>query len=144
MSGRHAAGTIKGTVMEAPARLTEGGATVVVIEPDARERERIGRELAGPSLHLEFFSNSRDARRHLQEHDCDLVVTEMLLGPWDDGIKFIKWANGRLPNVPVVISTAYPAYRGEFINFMAAAYTVKSDGLWELKHAVSRLLGRHR
>ena len=66
-----------------------------------------------------------------------LVVLDIRM-PGMDGIAALNAILGKNRRVPVILNTAYPQYKENFMTWGAEAYVVKSSGLTELKQIKKR------
>jgi len=65
----------------------------------------------------------------------DLVVLDIKLGK-KDGLDLLQDIRNTYYNMPVVVCTAYPNYKGDLKSIAADYYVVKSSDLRELKEKV--------
>ena len=60
--------------------------------------------------------------------------------PAKDGIETLAAMLGKKRQVPVILNTAFPQYRENFMTWGAEAYLLKSSDLTELKQKIREIL----
>lgn len=81
------------------------------------------------------------ARTQLAAREIDLVILDILL-PDGSCFELLEQIVLKRREVPVIINTAYDAYRFNFKTWAADAFVVKSSDLTELKTKVAQLLDK--
>ncbi len=61
-----------------------------------------------------------------------------------DGIEILAAMLGKNRQVPVILNTAFPQYRENFMTWGAEAYVLKSSDLTELKQNIREILNRRK
>jgi len=79
----------------------------------------------------------------LKKTSFDLVILDIGL-PEMDGLEVLGNIIGINNKIPVILNTAYPSYKDDFMNWTADAYVVKSSDLSELKGRVHELLSKRK
>jgi two-component system response regulator (stage 0 sporulation protein F) len=64
--------------------------------------------------------------------------------PQMSGIEALNTILGKNRQVPVILNTAYPQYRQNFMTWGADAYVVKSSDLAELKEKIREVIQQKR
>ncbi len=77
-----------------------------------------------------------------QEEKPDLVILDINM-PGMDGIEVLRQMKQMQPDVPVILSSAYPEYKQDLASWASDDYIVKSFNLDELKNSVKRHLKAH-
>lgn len=114
---------------------------ILLVEDDINQRALFQEELADEGYTVITASDGREALSMATDHKPDLVVMDVNM-PVMDGLDTMSRLLEVDRHVPVVIHTAYAAYRESFSSWSADAYVVKSSDLSELKKTVRDLLGQ--
>lgn len=120
-------------------------ACILVADDSAADRELAGRLLAKQSWRVIHAGDGRQALARMQEHDVDLVLTDLVM-PDLDGLGFVQQAKIDHPLVPVVLMTA----RGSeeiavrALEAGAASYVPKKVLIRDLVEVVQRILDASR
>ena len=83
--------------------------------------------------------DGKEALWKFVEESPDLVVMDICT-PAKDGIETLAAMLGKKRQIPVILNTAYPQYRDNFMTWGAEAYVSKSSDLTELKQKIRELL----
>ncbi|MDH4224973.1 MAG: response regulator [Deltaproteobacteria bacterium] len=90
--------------------------------------------------HLVVVTQNPEAALELAEKDhLDLVLLDIRM-PGMDGIELLHQLTNRKPSLKVIINTAYPSYKENYLTWPAVSYLVKSSDLTELTDTVNRVL----
>ena len=73
--------------------------------------------------------------------EFDLIILDIQM-PGMSGIDLLQKIMARDKRQPVILNTAYPSYRDNFMTWPAEAYVVKSADTTELKQAIKRVLAQ--
>jgi DNA-binding response OmpR family regulator len=108
------------------------------------EDERNLRRLYEQELEEEGYSviaagDGREAIDLFRRERPDLVVLDILM-PRMDGLETMGRILSERNEVPVILNTAYTAYKDNFLSWAADAYVTKSADMTELKSEIRRLL----
>ena len=114
---------------------------ILLVEDDVNQRALFQEELSDEGYRVISAGDGREALGMAQQHHPDLVVMDVNM-PVMDGLDTMSRLLEVDRKVPVVIHTAYAAYRESFASWSADAYVVKSSDLSELKKTVADLLGK--
>ena len=83
--------------------------------------------------------NGEEALKLFDSENPDLVILDINM-PGMDGIEVLRQMKQQKPNVPVILSSAYPEYKQDLASWASDDYIVKSFTLDELKASVRRHL----
>jgi len=112
-------------------------AKVLIVEDEEMEALLYREELEDEGYQVDVVHNGDDAIACVREHPPDVVVLDINM-PVRDGIETLSQIMAINNKLPVVINTAYSAYKDNFMTWSAVAYVVKSADVTELKEAVAR------
>ncbi len=114
--------------------------TLLIVEDDANQRLLYEKELTEDGYRVLLASDGRKAVDIVERENPDLVVLDIRM-PGMDGIEALGRILDRKNKLPVIIHTAYPDYKDNFMSWAADAYIVKSSDLSELKSKIHEILG---
>jgi len=119
-------------------------AKILVVEDDEAQRFLYSEELVEEGYEVVLAKNGKEALECLEESLCDLIVLDIRM-PVMDGTEVLGKISSRYKKIPVILHTAYPEYRNQFIALLADAFVLKSADLSLLKKTVKELLkGKNR
>jgi len=87
--------------------------------------------------------NGREAVMKYQTEHPQLVIMDMRM-PGMDGIEALSTILGMDRQASILINSAFPQYRENFMTWGAEAYVLKSSDLGELKQKVREILDRRQ
>ena len=87
--------------------------------------------------------NGKEALEKFGKEKPDLVVMDIRM-PVMDGIEALTVMLGKNRQIPVILNTAYPQYRENFMTWGAEAYVIKSSDLTELKQKIREVLEKRK
>jgi len=83
--------------------------------------------------------NGREAVTKSRKESPDIVVMDICM-PDKDGIGTLNSMVSMDRRIPVILNSAYPKYRNDFMTWGAEAYVLKSSDLTELKQKIHEIL----
>jgi DNA-binding response OmpR family regulator len=83
--------------------------------------------------------NGEEALEHFKNNPPDLVILDINM-PGMNGIEVLRQMKELKPELPVILSSAYPEYKQDFGTWASEEYIVKSANMDELKAAVHKYL----
>jgi len=110
-------------------------ARILIVEDDEAQRFLYHEELVEEGYEIVLAGNGKEALKCLEVAVCDLIVLDIRM-PVMNGTEVLGKITGRYKDIPVIIHTAYPEYRNQFISFMVDAFVLKSADLSLLKATV--------
>jgi len=95
-------------------------------------------ELSEEGYQVIVAKDGKEALRKFEEESPDLVVMDICL-PAEDGMETLAAMLGKKRQVPVILNTAFPQYRENFMTWRTDAYLLKSSDLTELKKKIHEI-----
>jgi CheY-like chemotaxis protein len=114
-------------------------AKLLIEEDDEAQRFLYHEELVEEGYEVVLAKNGLEALKCLEETPFDLIVLDIRM-PEMDGTEALGKIASRYKKIPVILHTAYPEYRNQFVALLADAFVVKSSDLLLLKKTVQELL----
>lgn len=96
-------------------------------------------ELSEEGYQVTVAKDGKEALRKFGEESPDVVVMDICMAG-KDGIETLAAMLGKKRQVPVILNTAFPQYRENFMTWGAEAYLLKSSDLTELKQKIREIL----
>lgn len=113
--------------------------TVLVADDELSIRKLYQRELQREGYNVLFATNAQEAIQKTRDDSPDLVIMDIRM-PGMDGLEAMGRILEENNQIPVVINTAYSAYKDSFLSWCADAYVTKSSDLTELKDTIRNIL----
>ncbi len=85
--------------------------------------------------------NGEEALDLFDKIEPDLVILDINM-PGMDGIEVLRKMKEKRPDIPVILSSAYPEYKQDLASWASDDYIVKSFNLDELKESVRRHIAK--
>lgn len=114
---------------------------LLVADDEKNLRELYRTELEDEGYEVVTAANATEVLQRLEESDYDLIVLDIKM-PGMSGIDLLQKIMARDKRQPVILNTAYPSYRDNFMTWPAEAYIVKSSDTTDLKQAVKKVLAK--
>jgi CheY-like chemotaxis protein len=87
--------------------------------------------------------DGKEALSKLAQEKPQVVILDIRM-PVMDGIGVLNAILGKDRQIPVILNTAYPQYRENFMTWGAEAYMLKSSDLTELKQKIREVLEKRK
>lgn len=116
-------------------------ARLLVADDEKNLRELYKTELEEEGYEVVTAANAIDVLKLLESGEYDVIVLDIKM-PGMSGIDLLQKIMARDKRQPVILNTAYPSYRDNFMTWPAEAYVVKSADTTELKQAVKKVLAK--
>lgn len=100
-------------------------------------------ELSEEGYRVILAKDGKEALSKFDKEKPHVVVMDIRM-PVMDGIEALTAMLGKDRQVPVILNTAYPQYRENFMTWGAEAYVLKSSDLTELKQKIREVLDRQK
>lgn len=108
-------------------------------EKNLRELYRIEFEAEG--YEVITAANADEVAKLMAGAPYDVIILDIRM-PGMSGIELLQKIMAHDKRQPVILNTAYPAYKDNFMTWPAEAYVVKSADTTELKQAVKKALSK--
>jgi DNA-binding response OmpR family regulator len=112
---------------------------LLVVEDEKNLRALYKSELTREGYDVVLAPDGQEALKLLDIEKPDLVVLDIRM-PGIDGLETMARLLSRENTLPVILNTAYSAYRDSFLSWSADAYVIKSSDLTELKTKIREVL----
>lgn len=116
--------------------------TVLVVDDEKSIRALYQMELEEEGYNVRSAETGAEAFRIINEETVHVVVLDIKLRR-ESGLHVLQEISRNHPRLPVVLSTAYGAYKDDCSSWLAEGYVVKSTSLDELKVQIANILKRH-
>ena len=87
--------------------------------------------------------DGKQAMEKFKEERPQAVVMDIRM-PLMDGIETLNAMLGNDRQIPIILNTAFPQYRENFMTWGAEAYVLKSSDLTELKQKIQEVLDKRK
>jgi DNA-binding response OmpR family regulator len=108
---------------------------ILVVEDEVNQGLLYEQELSDEGYEVHVANSGDDALALVADHSYDLVVLDIGM-PGMDGLETLGRMLSLNNKIPVILNTAYPSYKDNFMSWAADAYVVKSSDLSELKQKI--------
>lgn len=100
-------------------------------------------ELLEEGYEVHTAQNAREGIDKIKSEVFDLVVMDIRM-PAMDGLEALGRILGLKKDIPIILNTAYPSYKDDFMSWAADAYVVKSSDLTQLKTTIREVLDKKK
>ncbi len=100
-------------------------------------------ELSDEGYKVILARDGRQAMVKFKEEKPQAVVMDIRM-PLMDGIETLNAMLGDDRQIPIILNTAFPQYRENFMTWGAEAYVLKSSDLTELKQKIREVLDKQK
>jgi len=112
---------------------------ILLVEDEENERLLYTEELEKEGFEIKSVADGKLALKIIEKENFDLIILDLQM-PMMDGIETLGSILMKKRNLPVIIYTAYPQYKDQFLTWAADAYLIKSADLTLLKEKVAAIL----
>jgi DNA-binding response OmpR family regulator len=116
---------------------------VLCVDDDLSLLRLYQEELAEEGYKVILAKDGKEALRKFEKESPNVVVMDIRM-PVMDGIETLTAMLGKDRQIPVILNTAYPQYRENFMTWGAEAYVIKSSDLTELKAKIREVLDKRK
>ncbi len=117
--------------------------TILCVEDDRSVLQLYYEELTDEGYKVILAKDGKEALSKYSKEKPDLVVMDIRM-PGMDGLNVLTAILGKDRQASVIINTAYPQHRENFMSWGAEAYVIKSSDLTELKQKVREVLEKRK
>ena len=114
---------------------------VLCVDDDLSLLRLYQEELTEDGYKVILAKDGKEALKKFEKESPSVVVMDIRM-PVMDGIETLTAMLGKDRQVPVILNTAYPQYRENFMTWGAEAYVIKSSDLTELKQKIREVLDK--
>ncbi|HID97334.1 MAG TPA: response regulator [Thermodesulfobacteriaceae bacterium] len=119
--------------------MSQQGKKILVVDDEESIHLLYREELEEEGYTVISAMNGEDALNAFNSEQPDLIILDINM-PGMDGIEVLRQMKESKPDVPVILSSAYPEYKQDLASWASDDYIVKSFNLDELKDSVRRHL----
>ncbi len=112
---------------------------LLIVDDESNIRLLYKTEFEHEGYEVALAENGMECLEKLERFQPDLVILDIKM-PGIDGLETLNQILGKNNLIPVIINSAYSAYKDNFMSWSADAYVIKSSDLTELKNKVSELI----
>lgn len=116
---------------------------ILCVDDDLNLLQLYQEELAEEGYKVILARDGKEAMTKFEKENPDLVIMDIRM-PVMDGIEALTAMLGKNRQIPVILNTAYPQYRENFMTWGAEAYVIKSSDLTELKQKIKEILHKRK
>ena len=114
---------------------------LLVVDDEKNLRTLYQSELSQEGYEVVVALDGQEALRMLDIEKPDLIVLDIRM-PGIDGLETMARLLSKNNRLPVILNTAYSAYRESFLSWSADSYVIKSQDLTELKAKIRQVLAK--
>jgi CheY-like chemotaxis protein len=112
---------------------------ILVVDDEDNIRLLYQEELRDAAYEVSLAGNAEEALKKIEEDPPDLITLDVKM-PGMSGFEFLKELKQNQKDIPVILCSAYGAYKQEFQLWASEAGVVKSSDLRELKMTIKEIL----
>ena len=116
---------------------------ILVVDDEVNQGLLYEQELTDDGYDVDVVNSGQGALLMVKEKAYDLVVLDIGM-PHMDGLETLGKMLSMDNRLPVILNTAYPSYKDNFMSWAADAYVVKSSDLTELKEKIRESLEKRK
>ncbi len=114
---------------------------ILVVDDEVNQALLYEQELSEEGYDVDLAHSGQEAIDHVKKNRYDLVVLDIGM-PEMNGLEVLEKMLGIDKNLSVILNTAYPSYKDNFMSWAADVYVVKSSDLTELKGKIKESLAK--
>lgn len=114
-------------------------AKILVVDDEASIRMLYREEFEDEDYDVVEAEDGNGLLERIERESPDVIVLDIKMAAYD-GLDLLQEIRQKFQDLPVIISSAYGAYKGDYKTLAADYYVVKSSDLSELKQKVKKAL----
>jgi len=114
--------------------------SILLVEDDIAIRHLLTDEFNDEGYRVESVPDGKEALERLKKGERPNLIILDIRMPRMDGLETMGHLLKMKLDLPVIIYSAYPSYRNDYLAGAADAYVVKTSNLSELKNRVQSLI----
>jgi len=114
-------------------------AKILVVDDEASIRMLYREEFEDEGYEVFEAEDGHKLTERIEKDKPDVIVLDIKMAAYD-GLDLLQEIRQQFQELPVIISSAYGAYKGDYKTLAADYYVVKSSDLSELKQKVKKAL----
>jgi DNA-binding response OmpR family regulator len=119
--------------------MEEGMPKIMIVDDEASIRLLYREEFEEDNYEVVEAEDGEALMARVEKEKPDIVVLDIKMANYD-GLDLLQDIRQRFHDLPIIISSAYGAYKGDYKTLAADYYVVKSSDLSELKQKVRKAL----
>jgi len=116
---------------------------VLCVDDDLSLLRLYQEELTEEGYKVILAKDGKEALAKFEKEKPQVVVMDIRM-PVMNGIEALTAMLGKDRQIPVILNTAYPQYRENFMTWGAEAYVIKSSDLTDLKVKIREVLDKRK
>jgi len=112
---------------------------LLVVDDEVNQALLYEQELTDGGYDVDIAHSGSEAIALIGKNSYDLVVLDIGM-PEMDGLETLGRMLGMDNRLPIILNTAFPSYKDNFMSWAADAYVVKSSDMSELKLKIREAL----
>jgi CheY-like chemotaxis protein len=138
----HGMPVLRGQALEAAGKTAP--VQILLVEDEASLQALYDAQLTDEGYEVEVLETGEQALERLRRPPLPdaLILDIKLTGV--DGLSVMRQILSVMPDLPIILHSAYPDYRGDFSSWCADAYVVKSTDRLALSRTLAEVLARRR
>jgi len=112
---------------------------IMVVDDEASIRMLYREEFEDENYEVVEAEDGDGLLEKIEAQSPDVIVLDIKMAAYD-GLDLLQEIRQKFQELPVIISSAYGAYKGDYKTLAADYYVVKSSDLSELKQKVKKAL----
>ena len=112
---------------------------ILIVDDEASIRMLYREEFEDEGYNVTEAEDGHELIEKIKQDNPDVIVLDIKMAEYD-GLDLLQGIRQQFQDLPVIICSAYGAYKGDYKTLAADYYVVKSSDLSELKQKVKKAL----